>query len=264
MRTEQDVVRAWTANEVLLREKVSPFVIQPLGQPPGLRTETEWEYIIAAYLGRSFDSVRSVQVLCNPKNEAHLWIDAYILSRSIFEVDVTLRWCNRKPGNLSMFLDDYHLKVARTFDSLSEQQKADVGTERQVQIQDREATVLGRYKRGPGTMSIMQNLQQICKDLSENEPEPNTLWEYNKLYREASSFAHPTMWHLHSYRAKLSPVTQLTPSPDIGYWALLLAGGCFLRILGQWNNQFRRLSDSQPFEWLVDWEKAAGRDKIEL
>ncbi|UVT20107.1 MAG: hypothetical protein H8K03_20400 [Nitrospira sp.] len=107
----------------------------------------------------------------------------------------------------------------------------------------------------------MKSLEQICKELSQNEPEPNTLWEYNKLYREASSFAHPTMWHLFSYRAKLSPVTEVTPSPDTGYWALLISGGCFLRILGQWNNQFKRLPEPQPFEWMVEWERTSGQDK---
>lgn len=254
MRTENDVIRAWTANEALLREKIHPLVIEPLSKPPGLPTEAPWDYILAAYLGRCFDTFRSIQILCHPTSEAHLWIDAYILSRSMFEVDVTLRWCSKKSENLLRFVDDYHLKVARQFDSLPDTQKTEVNQERVVQIRMREATVLQRYDRGPGTMSVMIGLEQICRELSENEKEPNSLWEYENYYREASSFAHPTMWHLFSYRAKLSPITQIAPSPNTGYRALLIAGGCFLRILGRWNNHFKRLPDAQPLEWQRDWE----------
>lgn len=256
MRTEKDVVRAWTANDVLLREKIHPLVIEPLSRPPGLPTEAEWDYILATSLARCFDTFRAVQVLCSPTTEAHLWIDAYILSRSIFEVDKTLSWCNKAPGNLQRFVDDYHLLVARRFASLSESAQAEVILERQTQIREREATVLQKYKRGSGTMSVMIGLEQICRELSEGKPEPNSLWEYNAYYREVSCFAHPTMWHLFSYRSKLTPITEVAPSPDIGFRSLFVSGGSFLRILQLWNELFKRLPHSQPYEWMRDWEKS--------
>jgi len=245
MRTEKDVIRVWAANESLLRERIHPLVIEPLSRPPGLPSKNDWDYILATYLARCFDTFRAIHILCNPNMEAKLWIDADILSRSMFEVDVTLRWCRK-------FLNDYHLKVARVFEALPGPQKSEVARERQTQIGEREASVLQTYNRGPGTMSVMVGLEQICRELSEGEKEPNLLWEYNAYYREVSSFAHPTMWHLFSYRAKLFPITEVAPPPEAGYRALLVSGGCFLRILGRWNRHFRRMPASQPGEWLTE------------
>jgi hypothetical protein len=103
--------------------------------------------------------------------------------------------------------------------------KAEVKPERQTQILEREATVRQKYERGPGKMSVMSNLEQMCRELSKGEKEPNKLWEYENYYRDASRFVHPTAWHLFSYRAKLTPITEVVPSPDSGYRALLVSGG---------------------------------------
>jgi hypothetical protein len=155
-----------------------------------------------------------------------------------------------------MFIDDYHLKVARTFDAMSATGKTEVPPERQSQIRERETEVLQRHNRGPGTLSVMVGMEQICRDLSEGQTQPNSLWEYNNYYREASNFAHPTTWHLFSYRAKRTPTTEIVPSPDTGYRALLVAGGSFLRILQEWNNNFKRLPEKKPFEWLREWGRS--------
>lgn len=254
MRTEKDVLRAWEANEALLRGRIHPLVIEPLSQPPGFSTEVDWDYILATSLAVCFDTFRAVQTLCSPNAEARLWTDGYILSRSIFEVSVTLDWCKKASGNLQRFVDDYHLLVARKLETLPDARRAEVRPERLAQIKARETTVLQKYDRGPRTMSVMKSLEQMCRELSEGEKEPNKLWEYNNYYREVSSFAHPTMWHLFSYRSKLTPITEVAPSPEIGYRALLISGGCFLRILQQWNELFKRLPDSQPYEWQKEWE----------
>jgi hypothetical protein len=45
MRAEQDVIRIWEANEVLLRDRIFPLVIRPLSKPPGLPGESDWDYM---------------------------------------------------------------------------------------------------------------------------------------------------------------------------------------------------------------------------
>lgn len=254
MATEKDVLRAWEANEALLHGRIHPLVIEPLNKPPGLSTEAEWNYIIATSLAVSFDTFTAVQILCNPNAEARLWTDGYVLSRSLFEVSVSLEWCKKSPENLQRFLDEYHLIVARQLDALPEAKRGEVKPERLAQIKERETTVLKKYDRGPRTMSVMKSLEQMCTELSKDEKEPNKLWEYNNYYREVSRFVHPTMWHLFSYRAKRTAITEVDPSPDTGFRALLISGGCFLRILQQWNECFKRLPFYQPYEWQKEWE----------
>ena len=162
-----------------------------------------------------------------------------------------------------MFIEDYPLKVARKFDALPEHRKREIPPERQAQIREREAIVLQRYGRGPGTMSVMVGLEQMCRDLSEGQQqEPASLWEYDNYYREASNYSHPTMWHICSYRAELSPITEIKPRPETGFRALLVAGGCFLRALQQWNHHFKRLADGQPLEWLIEWNSRVTQDKV--
>lgn len=256
VRTEKDVFRLWTANETLLRERIHPFVIQPLSGPPGLSTENEWDYILATSLGRCFDTFTAVQILSDPSKPQRLWIDAFVLSRSIFEASVTLQWCSKEAKNLERFLDDYHLRVARMLDSLPVSAQEEVRPERKQQIKEREAKVLKKYGCGPGKHSIMTGLEEMCRVLSAGQKEPNRIWEYNNYYREVSNFAHPTAWHLFSYRSKGTPITEVVPSADIGFRALLVSGGSFMRILEQWNQRFKRLKPELPYTWLREWESS--------
>ena len=164
-----------------------------------------------------------------------------------------IRWCAKSKENCRRFLDDYHLHVARAFDSLPDDKKAEVRPDRLQEIKEREARVLETYGGGPGKRSVMLPLEEICRQLSAGQGQPDTLWEYENYYRDVSRFAHPTAWQLFYYRGKGTPITEITPLPDTAFRALLVSAGSFLRILQRWNDAFNRLPQRTPNQWLTEW-----------
>jgi hypothetical protein len=261
MDQTEAIKRIWEANEYLWSQKIVPCILEPLERKGGLDTKVLWEHILATAFGRSLKTFESIQRLCDPALPRRLWDDAFVLTRSPYEIFVTLEWIAREPDARSeQFYDEYSLKLAHFLDLLGTE-RDDVSPERREEIYREREEVIKRHSRGPGTLRLLPTLEERVKDLAEplKGKVPNLIWEYDFYYRDVSGFAHPSGWGIAlSLSNPKDSVPIVEPSSRVGYFAVLLNGNWFFRILKCWNTTFKVVPDETIEQWHREWVIKSG------
>lgn len=242
----EDVERVWEANRVL-REKVQPYLT------PTFDTKSKFQHTVAVAFGRTLETFQAVQLLCNPNSSPVYWIEGFILTRSLFETYVTLRWISLDAtARTQQFLDEFHLKVERAI-RISVRERDSFTAEQQKNVVQTSTEVRRRYGLGKGASRLMPGIEPMVREIDKGSAGSTNLCdEYERYYRDVSQFVHLSSWGL--FHCLVQDDVAEFQTPDVGVKAVFQNGRLFVRLLAQWNDIFKVMSDSALQRLLDEWE----------